>query len=280
MRTSVWVLCLALRDGLHGCWVQSATHAVAAAAGRRWDSGPALPWSSGCGEGFWGEALCVGSGIGAGELIWSWRRLLLQRGAKLLWLSGRVHQRISRWFRRDRALEDLCSWHAVTGVWAAALFEQQQFELLVGGAGPLCVPVDGPGDPLQAWWGHGGGGWHRRHWRASSAAGWCVPWCSAEAVPHTQLSGVLPTEHFPFGSENEDMHLKNLYKCQNKHTESAIENPHLCIMANRSSVVRVLVGDRNTLSSSARDSSLSGDTALSLGVESANTNQSTSECAA
>lgn len=62
-----------------------------------------------------------------------------------------------------------------------------------------------------------------------------------------------------------------------KHTESDIENPHLCIIANRSSVVRALVGDRNTLSSSGLASSLSGDNALSLGVESVNTNQTTSE---
>lgn len=65
--------------------------------------------------------------------------------------------------------------------------------------------------------------------------------------------------------------LKNLYKHINNYTKSAIENPHLCIIANRSSVVRALVGDRNTLSSSGLDSSLSRDTALSLGVESVNT---------
>lgn len=42
-------------------------------------------------------------------------------------------------------------------------------------------------------------------------------------------------------------------------------------------MVRALVGDRNILSSSGLDSSLRGDTALSLGVESADRNQSTFE---
>lgn len=56
-----------------------------------------------------------------------------------------------------------------------------------------------------------------------------------------------------------------------------LQHTHLCIMANRSAVVRVLVGDRNTLSSSGLDSSLCGDAVLSLAVESVNTNQSTPE---
>lgn len=44
---------------------------------------------------------------------------------------------------------------------------------------------------------------------------------------------------------------------------------HLCIIANRSSVVRALAGDRKELSPSGPDSSHGGDVAASPGVESA-----------
>ena len=112
MRTPVRVLRLALRDRLHRHWVQSAAHAVAAAVGGWRDPGAALPGGSGHVEGFRGEALSVGFGIGAGELIWSWWKL--QGGGGLFRLSGRLRQGISRRFRRDGALEDLCGGHAVT----------------------------------------------------------------------------------------------------------------------------------------------------------------------
>lgn len=45
------------------------------------------------------------------------------------------------------------------------------------------------------------------------------------------------------------------------------ELQHLCIIANRSSVVRVLLGDV-MMSSSILESSVTGDSELSLGVES------------
>ena len=112
MRTPVRVLRLALRDRLHRHRVQSAAHAVAAAVGGWRDPGAALPGGSGHVEGFRGEALSVGFGIGAGELIWSWWKL--QGGGGLFRLSGRLRQGISRRFRRDGALEDLCGGHAVT----------------------------------------------------------------------------------------------------------------------------------------------------------------------
>lgn len=44
---------------------------------------------------------------------------------------------------------------------------------------------------------------------------------------------------------------------------------YLCIMANRSSVVRSLLGEGNKLSSSHLESSVRGEFELSLGVESA-----------
>lgn len=272
VRTPVRVLRLALGDRLHGHRVQSAAHAVAAAVGGRRDSGAALPWRSRHVEGFRGEALGVGFGIGAGELIRSWWKL--QGGGGLFGLSGRLRQGVSRRLRSDGALEDLCGGHAVTRVWAAALFQQQQFELLVGGAGPLYVPVDGPGDPLQAGRGHGGGGWHQRDRGADSAAGRRVPQCSSEAVLHTHLAGVLPAQHFPFGPEHEEIQL-SLCELRVRTEEAAIRGAYLCITANRSSVVRVLLGDRNTLSSSGFDSSLWGGAVMSLGVESAGRKQST-----
>ena len=221
VRTSVWVLRLPLGDGLHGRWEQSAAHAVAAAVGGRGDSGAALPGRSRCGEGFGREALSVGFGVGAGDLIWPWIMLLLllQGGGEVLGLPGQLGQRISRWFRSDGALEDLCRWHAVTGVRAAALFEQQQFEFLVGGARLLYVPVDGHGDSLRARGGHGGGGRHQWDWGAGGAAGWCVSWCSSETVPRAQLRGVFPTQHFPFGPEDLRISIKNLcgrHKTQTK----------------------------------------------------------------
>lgn len=70
MGTSVGVLRLALGDGLHGGRVQPAAHAIAAAVCRWGDSGAALPGSGGRGEGFWREALGVGFGVGAAQLIW------------------------------------------------------------------------------------------------------------------------------------------------------------------------------------------------------------------
>lgn len=67
--------------------------------------------------------------------------------------------------------------------------------------------------------------------------------------------------------------LHDLCKAAQHSHGDTLEHTHLCIMANRSAVVRVLVGDRNTLSSSGLDSSLCGDAVLSLAVESVNTNQ-------
>lgn len=47
-----------------------------------------------------------------------------------------------------------------------------------------------------------------------------------------------------------------------------LNSKHLCIMANRSSVVRVLLGDVIMMSSSTLVSSIRGESELSLGVES------------
>lgn len=55
----------------------------------------------------------------------------------------------------------------------------------------------------------------------------------------------------------------------NRLTTDAKNLQHLCIMANRSSVVRVLLGDVMIMSSSTLVSSIRGESELSLGVESA-----------
>lgn len=190
MGAPVRVLCLALGDGLHGGREQSAAHAVAAAVGRRGDSGPALPGRGGRAEGFGGEAFGVGFGVGAVELIWCGQTL--ERGGGLVGLPGRFRRGISREFRSDGTPEDLRGRHAVTGVRAAALFQQQQLELLAGGAGLLCVAVDGPGDSLRPWRGHGGGGAPSRDGGARRGAGRGAPRRGVEAVFHNQLGGVLP----------------------------------------------------------------------------------------
>lgn len=62
------------------------------------------------------------------------------------------------------------------------------------------------------------------------------------------------------------LHLHQKKKIDIHNCVCIIQNGYLCIIANRSSVVRALVGDRKTLSSSALVSSVSGDITLSLGV--------------
>lgn len=157
----VRVLRLALGDGLHGGGVHPAAHAVAAAAGRRGDPGAALPGGGSCEEGFRGEAVSVGFGVGAGELVQSGRQ---QRGGGLHRLPGGLCQEICRRFRSHGALEDLGSRHAVAGIGAASLPQQEQLELLVGGAGLLDAPVDGTRHFMETGWGRSRRGRWQRGW--------------------------------------------------------------------------------------------------------------------
>lgn len=149
VRAAVRVFRLALRDGLHGRVVQPAAHTVAAAAGGR--RGPGAPNPSRCcaGEILGGKAFGIDAWRARGE----WGQGVGPRGAVLgILATVRGLQRELAWRSGHHgAPEDLGSRHAVAGIGAAALLEQQQLELFARSVGLFGISIDETRRPLAVW---------------------------------------------------------------------------------------------------------------------------------
>lgn len=186
---AVGILRLALGDGLHGRVVEPAADAVAAAAGRGGRSRASDPRRRRRGKVLGGKAFRVNSRGARRE--WGQR---LGPGGPLRGLMGTLRglgQELPGGFGQDGALQDLGSRHAVTGIRATPLLEQQQLKLFVRRVGLFGVSVDEAGRPLAARHRHAAVG---RSDRTGAAAKRCPRFASSRHIPR-----IFSSKYFPLG---------------------------------------------------------------------------------
>lgn len=176
MGAPIWVLCLPLRNGLHGCCVEAAACTVAAAVGYRRDPGTSLSWCSWHRHSFGCKTLRIGSRKKAWYLDWFRARhgRFLEGREWILRLSnGPFLDRVPWEFRGDRTLQNLCCWHAVAGIRPATFFQQQEFKFFVRSSGLLGAAVDWNRGSLGS---SGGLAGRRRGWWDTDSGDGCH-WC-------------------------------------------------------------------------------------------------------
>lgn len=197
MRAPVGVLRLALGDGLHGRVVEPAADAVAAAAGRGGRPRAANAGRGGGGEGLGGKPFGVKAG-GA----WRERGQGFRCGGALMGLLGALGGlggELPGRLGQDGALEDLRSRHAVAGIGAAALLEEQELKLFIRRVGLFGVSVDEAGRPLAV----GGGPTAVGRSGRSSAVAATAAQGSSRFTSNRHVPRILSSKYFPLGPVND-----------------------------------------------------------------------------